>query len=49
MRTYDDTFSGTKIYPGKVSQSPMRQDYRSAGREQIVAMKDFKNRMLTVG
>ena len=27
MRTYDDTFSGTKIYPGKVRFNPHQTDY----------------------
>lgn len=28
MRTYDDTFSGEKIYPGKVWRSQSRQLFR---------------------
>lgn len=33
MRTYDDTFSGTKIYPGKVS--PTSHSVNQAEKEKI--------------
>lgn len=49
MRTYDDTFSGTKIYPGKVSaaQSERKQESAQWGTNHGNAM-DFEKELLTV-